>query len=40
MKVTTLVLNSAGEPHFRSEEQFNTDKLLEFAAGRVQNCRD
>lgn len=40
MKVTTLVLNPAGDPHFRSEEHFDTANLLKIAEDRVQNCRD
>lgn len=40
MKVTTLVLNAAGEPHFRSEEQINIENLFEVAKSRAQGVRD
>jgi hypothetical protein len=31
MKLTTLVLNSNGEPHFQSEDQINVEGLFEVA---------
>lgn len=40
MKVTTLVLNADGEPHFRSEDQFNIKNLIEFAKDKEQIYRD
>lgn len=39
MKVTTLVLNKIGEPHFRSEDQFNIEELFEIAKPREQIFR-
>lgn len=40
MKITTLVLNADGEPHFRGEDQFNIEKLFEIAKTREQNARE
>lgn len=40
MKVTTLILNVDGEPHFQSEEQFNIEELFQFAGTREQISRD
>lgn len=40
MKVTTLVLNSDGEPHFQSKDQFNIAALIEIAKDREKNARD
>ena len=40
MKITTLVLNTDGEPHFRAEDQFNVENLLEIAKTREQNARE
>lgn len=40
MKVTTLVLNAAGDPHFRAEDQFDPRHFFEFAAAREQKVRD
>lgn len=39
MKVTTLVLNAAGEPHFQSEDQINIEYLFEIAKIREQDAR-
>lgn len=38
MKVTTLVLNSDGEQHFQSEDQFDVKNLIEIAKSREQNA--
>jgi hypothetical protein len=40
MKVTTLVLNTDGEPYFQSEDQFNIENLFEMAKTREQIFRD
>ncbi len=40
MKITTLVLNADGEPHFQSEDQFNIEELFEIAKTREQLSRD
>ena len=40
MNVTTLVLNANGEPHFKSEDQFDIENLFEIAKTREQNARD
>lgn len=40
MKVTTLVLNADGEPHFKSEDQFDIKNLIEIAKTREQNARE
>ena len=40
MNVTTLVLNSDGEPHFKSEDQFDIENLFEISKSREQNARD
>lgn len=40
MKVTTLVLNADGEPHFKSEDQFDIKNLIEIAKEREQNARE
>ncbi len=40
MNVTTLVLNTEGEPHFKSEDQFDIEKLIEVAKEREQNARE
>ena len=38
MNVTTLVLNSDGEPHFQSEDQFDVKNLIVIAKSREQNA--
>lgn len=40
MKVTTLVLNAKGDPHFQSEDQFDIAALIEIAKARENNARD
>jgi hypothetical protein len=40
MKVTTLVLNAGGEPHFRGEDHFDTGNLLALAKRHEQIVRD
>lgn len=40
MKVTTLVLNANGEPHFQGEDQFNIEQLFEIFKTREQISRD
>ncbi|SDP88786.1 hypothetical protein [Acidovorax cattleyae] len=40
MKVTTLVLNTNGEPHFQSEDQFDVENLFEISKSREQSARD
>lgn len=40
MNVTTLVLNADGEPHFKSEDQFDIENLFETAKASEQNARD
>ena len=40
MKVTTLILNADGEPHFQSEDQFNIENMFEIAKTREQSARD
>ncbi len=39
MKVMTLVMNAAGEPHFRSEDQIDIENLFEIAKEREQGAR-
>ena len=38
MNVTTLVLNADGEPHFKSEDQFDIENLFETAKASEQNA--
>ena len=40
MKITTLVLNAEGEPHFQGEDEINLDNLFELASSRKQTARD
>ena len=40
MKITTLVLNVDGEPHFQSEDQFNLENLFAIAKTREQNAHE
>lgn len=40
MKVTTLVLNADGEPHFRSEDFFHTENLFVVTESRKQTALD
>jgi len=40
MKVTTLVLNTDGDPHFQSEDKFDIENLFGVAKTREQNARD
>jgi len=40
MKVTTLVLNANGEPHFRGEDSFDIMNLFAVAESREQTARD
>ncbi len=40
MKVTTLVLNADGDPHFRSEDNFDIVNLFAVAKSREQMARD
>jgi len=40
MQVTTLVLNEAGDPHFRAEDQIDLGHFFEMAATREQKVRD
>lgn len=40
MKVTTLVLNAAGEPHFQGEDKFDIGQLFAIAKSREQVSRD
>lgn len=40
MKITTLVLNADGEPHFQSEDQFDIEYLFEITKTREQNARE
>lgn len=40
MNVTTLVLNAEGEPHFKSEDEFDIKNLIEIAKEREQNVRE
>ncbi|MFZ6723595.1 hypothetical protein [Undibacterium sp. Ji49W] len=39
MNVTTLVLNTNGDPHFQSEEQYNIENLFEVAKEREMAVR-
>lgn len=39
MKVTTLVLNVEGEPHFESEDKINLENLFEVAKSKKENAR-
>ncbi|RQH09592.1 hypothetical protein [Paraburkholderia dinghuensis] len=40
MKITTLVLNVKGEPHFEAVDHLDIDELLTVAKERVQIARD
>jgi hypothetical protein len=40
MKVTTLVLNADGEPHFKSEDHFDITNLFAIAKSREKMVRD
>jgi len=40
MKVTTLILNTKGEPHFESVDHLNTEQLVSFAKDREQLARE
>jgi hypothetical protein len=40
VKVTVFVLNEAGEPHFRTIEHLNADKLIEFAKKKEPLARE
>jgi len=40
MKVTTLVLNGKGEPHFEAIDNLNTEQLISLAKEREQLARD
>ena len=40
MKVTTLVLNADGEPHFQGEDHFKVEHLIEIAKERESTARE
>jgi hypothetical protein len=39
MKVSTLVINSAGDLHFKSEDEFDIKSLMDIAKSREQSAR-
>ena len=40
MRITTLVLNENGDPHFQAEDQIDIDGLFEIAKTKKQNARN
>lgn len=40
MEVVALVLNASGEPHFKTTQHLNPDKLMAVAKDRVQLARE
>lgn len=40
VKITTLVLNAEGDPHFKSEDSINIENLIQISKKNEQNARE